>query len=346
MKDLLKNARESKAFKTRELAHLTKIDQALISKFESGARKPTKEQITTLATVLEIDSETLMIAWLKEKILNELKDEKHALKALKLAEEEIRLLKTNSGKSVSNTLHQLLEDIDLLHLKLKHNLLENNPINQKFDLEYTHESNYIEGNTLTLLETDLVVNEGQTIAGKSMREHLEALNHQEAIAYIKNKVAENTSINSKDIIDLHKLLLRGILPKEAGIYRNINITLKDMKTSPVDPVYIPKEIEVVLDWSNKTTLHPIVVAATIKEKIMAIQPFLNANGKISRLLMNFVLLKNGYPIANIKSEEHKSSYYQTLKASLIEENKEDFIHFIARIEKENLEQHLKITNVK
>ena len=346
MKDLLKNARESKAFKTRELAHLTKIDQALISKFESGARKPTKAQITILATVLEIDSETLMISWLKEKILNELKDEKHALKALKLAEEEIRLLKTNSGKSITSKIDKLLEDIDLLKLKINQNLLENNPINQKFDLEYTHESNYIEGNTLTLLETDLVVNEGQTIAGKTMREHLEALNHQEAIAYIKNKVAENTSINSKDIIDLHKLLLRGILPKEAGTYRNITISLKDIKTSPIDPIHIPKEIEILLDWTDKTNLHPIVIAATIKEKIMAIQPFLNANGKISRLLMNFVLLKNGYPIANIKSEEHKPSYYQTLKASLTEENKEDFIQFIATIEKENLEQLLKLISVK
>ena len=90
MKTLLKNGREKKALKTRELAQLMGIDQALVSKFESGARKPTKEQIIKLASILEIDYETLMIAWLKEKILNEIGEETFALKALKEAEDELK----------------------------------------------------------------------------------------------------------------------------------------------------------------------------------------------------------------------------------------------------------------
>src|SRR5687768_3884093 len=100
MKSLLKNAREAKGFKTRELAKLADIDQALISKFESGTRKPTKEQISKLAQLLEIDYETLMTAWLKEKILYEIGDEEFALKALLLAEQEIQ----NNKKKINSVL--------------------------------------------------------------------------------------------------------------------------------------------------------------------------------------------------------------------------------------------------
>lgn len=339
MKTLLKTARENKGLKTREVSQILGIDQALISKFESGTRKPTKDQILKLASLLEIDLEELVILWLKEKILHEIKDEQYALQALKIAEEEIRFIKNNTKKTVSNTLQKLLNDIDHLKSSLCINLLENNAVNQKFDLEFTYESNHIEGNTLTLNETELVVNEGQTIAGKGMREHLEAINHQEAIAYIKNKITDNSTFNSNDLIAIHKLLLRGILPKEAGNYRNIPLTLKEKKITSVEPSKIQNEIEALLNWYKKNNLHPVVLAATVKEKLLAIHPFMNGNGKISRLLMNFTLLKHGYAIANIKAEEKKDIYYQTIKASLSDENKEDFIMFIAQTEKENLENY-------
>ena len=94
MKTLLKNGREAKALKTRELAQLMGIDQALVSKFETGSRKPTKEQIVKLSSILGIDYETLMIAWLKEKILYEIGDEHFALKALKEAEDELKYIST------------------------------------------------------------------------------------------------------------------------------------------------------------------------------------------------------------------------------------------------------------
>ena len=99
MKTLLKNARELKGLKTREVAQILGIDQALISKFESGTRRPTKNQISKLSQLLEIDHETIMIAWLKEKILYEIGEEEFALKALLLAEQEIqnkkKIIKSN-----------------------------------------------------------------------------------------------------------------------------------------------------------------------------------------------------------------------------------------------------------
>jgi transcriptional regulator with XRE-family HTH domain len=186
MKSLLKNAREQKGLKTRELAQLAGIDQALISKFESGTRKPTKEQISKLAQLLEIDYETLMIAWLKEKILYEIGDDELALKALKVAEDEIKYNKTVSNLKLSTSLEKILKEIDLLKQKLdSYRQFDSFKIKQALELEYTFESNRIEGNTMTLRETDMVINEGLTISGKSMREHLEAINHQEAIGFIK-----------------------------------------------------------------------------------------------------------------------------------------------------------------
>lgn len=178
MKTLIKKAREQKGLKTRELAQLLGIDQALISKFESGRRKPTKEQVIKMASLLEIDFETLMVAWLKEKIVHEIGQDEFALKALQLAEEEIRHLTKRTSSTLPTNLADILSQIDLLKAKLDSlPQFKGYRISQSLELQYTFESNRIEGNSLTLHETDLVINKGLTIAGKSMREHLEAINH-------------------------------------------------------------------------------------------------------------------------------------------------------------------------
>ena len=173
MKTLLKNAREQKGLKTREVAQFLGIDQALVSKFESGTRKPTREQVVKLAALLEIDLETIMVSWLKEKIIYEIGQDEFALKALLVAEQEIRFQSKSSKKKISSTLQKILNEIDILKIKLDgFRQFDSYRIAQALELEYTFESNRIEGNTMTLRETDLVINEGLTISGKSMREHL------------------------------------------------------------------------------------------------------------------------------------------------------------------------------
>lgn len=344
MKSLLKTAREEKGLKTREVAQLLSIDQALVSKFESGTRKPTKEQITKLAALLEINFETLMTVWLKEKIIHEIGQEEFALQALKDAEAEIIVLRISSANKISPELQKLLDQIETLKLKLQ-NLNPNNysQITQILELEYTFESNRLEGNTLTLSETDLVVNEGQTISGKNMREHMEALNHIEAIAFIKNMIHKNIVLNEKEFIAIHSLILRGILPKEAGQYRKIPFTIKENSFTPSDPSIIQKEIEALFNWYeiNKSTVHPIVIATEMQQRILAIYPFTNANGKVSRLIMNLVLMQNGYIIANIKGDsESRMQYYQKLEYALTGKDKEDIILFIAQIEKDNIARYL------
>lgn len=346
MKSLLKNAREQKGLKTRELAQLAGIDQALISKFESGSRKPTKDQIIKLSQLLEIDYETLMVAWLKEKILYEIGDDEFALKALKVAEDELKYNKTVSNLKLSTSLEKILNEIDLLKEKLdSHRQLDSFKIKQALELEYTFESNRIEGNTMTLRETDMVVNEGLTISGKSMREHLEAINHQEAISFIKDLMSKNNSLNERDLLSIHNLILRGIIPEDAGRYRKVQVMIQGSSHMPPQPLLVPQEMEEYFTWYeiNKNKLHPVILAAEMHERLVTIHPFIDGNGRTSRLIMNLILMQKGYLIANIKGDyENRMRYYQSLEVAQTKKNKEDFLLFIAQTQKESLERYINI----
>ncbi len=349
MKTLLKNAREQKGLKTREVAQLLGIDQALISKFENGTRKPTKDQVSKLASLLEIDFETLMVMWLKERILYEIGYDDLALKAMTLAEEHIRYNVSFKRKSLSKNLQNLLDEIDSLKKQLdSFREFDSYRIAQALELEYTFESNRIEGNTLTLRETDLVINEGLTISGKSMREHLEAINHVEAIAYIKQLMERNFPLNEREMLAVHNLILRGIIPEDAGRYRRVQVMIKGSNHMPSQPFLVPKEMEDYFLWydENKSKLHPVILAAEMHERLVTIHPFIDGNGRTSRLIMNLILLQNGYVIANIKGDyESRMNYYQALETAQTSGNKEDFLLLIAQIEKECLERYISIIKV-
>ena len=346
MKNLLKNAREQKGIKTRELAQMMQIDQALISKFENGTRKPTREQVKKLAQTLSIDFDTLMIAWLKEKILYEIGSDDLSMRAMAMVREEIENNYAVQKSSISKSLQTVLDEIDVLKNKLnKYRAFDSFRITQALELEYIFESNRIEGNTLTLRETDLVINEGLTVSGKSMREHLEAINHVEAIGYIKQLVERNFAFNERELLTVHNLILRGIHPEDAGRYRKVQVMIKGSAHMPPQPYLVAKEMEDYFIWmdQHKNKLHPVVLAAEMHERLVTIHPFIDGNGRTSRLIMNFILLQHGYVIANIKGEyETRMKYYQTLETAQTKQNKEDFILFIAQTEKECLERYLSI----
>lgn len=346
MRTLLKNAREEKGIKTRELAQLLGIDQALISKFESGSRKPTKEQVAKLAQVLDLDYENLMVEWLKERILYEIGSDELALKAMILAEEQIKYNVSFVRKSISKNLQNILDEIDALKTKLNQfRQFDSFRIAQALELEYTFESNRIEGNTLTLRETDLVINEGLTISGKSMREHLEAINHVEAIGYIKQLMERNFPFNERELLSVHNLILRGIIPEDAGRYRRVQVMIKGSSHMPPQPFVVAKEMDDYFIWyeENKSKMHPVILAAEMHERLVTIHPFIDGNGRTSRLIMNLILLQNGYVIANIKGDyETRMNYYKTLETAQTSNNKEDFLLFIAQVEKECLERYLSI----
>lgn len=347
LKVILKEERIKKGLLVKELASLTKIDQALISKFESGTRTPTKEQIMSIADVLTINVNEILVIWMKEKVLYQIGDDSLAHQALIMAEAEIAYNANQKPKiSLPKKIKDQLKEIDKLKEELNsYRKFDSYRVAQALEIEYTYESNRIEGNTLTLKETDLVINEGLTVSGKSMREHLEAINHQDAIEYLKSLIKKDSDINEREILTIHNLILRGIDKANAGKYRDVQVMIKGSKHMPPAPYLVKKQMEDFLIWyeGNKYLLHPIVLAAEVHERVVTIHPFIDGNGRTSRLLMNMVLLKHGFVIANIKGDlASRMSYYSSLEKAQVNGNKFDFINLVLDEEMRALERYISI----
>jgi Fic family protein/DNA-binding XRE family transcriptional regulator len=347
MKTLIKDARVKKGLMIRELAQLLGIDQALISKFESGARKPTLAQLRQLSSILDVDFHTLKVQWLKEKVLYEIGDDALALEVFKVAEHEIKSkIDSKASIPIQKSLSTTIEKIDVLHNSLQQlRAFDSYRIAQALELEYTFESNRIEGNTLTLKETDLVINEGLTISGKSMREHLEAINHKDAILFVKELAQANTTIAPRDILAIHQLVLRGIEDAYAGKYRNVQVMIKGSAHVPPAPYLVEKQMEDFFYWyqDNRNAMHPVLLAAEMHERLVTIHPFIDGNGRTSRLLMNLILLQSGYVIANIKGDtKSRMAYYTALEEAQTKGKKDTFLKLVASYELAALERYIKV----
>ena len=213
-------------------------------------------------------------------------------------------------------------------------------------IEYTYESNRIEGNTLTLQETALVVNEGVTIAGKSMREHLEAINHAEAIEYIKDFARNDTEISERTIKEIHAIVLHGIDRENAGRYRTVPVMISGSTHTPPQPYLIAPQMEAfILRFTQMEAAkeHPVIIAAYLHDELVRIHPFIDGNGRTSRLMMNLYLLRHGYTLVNLKgSNEAKAAYYKALEVSHTEQRPEEFRQLVAKAEADSLRRYLSI----
>lgn len=219
-------------------------------------------------------------------------------------------------------------------------------IQNALNIEYTYESNRIEGNTLTLSETALVVNEGITISGKSMREHLEAVNHAEAVDYIRELAQKEVEISERVIKDIHALILHGINRENAGRYRSVPVMMAGSTDTPPQPYLIEKQMEDFLirfqEMEVKGT-HPILIATYLHDELARIHPFIDGNGRTSRLLMNLYLLQHGFIIVNLKgSNEARRMYYNALETSHTQKRPESFQKLVAESEKASLKRYLSI----
>lgn len=348
MQSKIKVARLSKNLKIREIAQQLNVDSSLVSKFEAGVRRPTREQIIKLANILDLDAHDLLVDWLSAQVVEQVGYGKFALEVLSLAEDKVKYYSKHEHK-INIELGEVLKEIDTLKVKLvEYRNLDSYKITEALELEYTFESNRIEGNTLTLRETDLVVNEGITISGKSMREHLEAINHKEAVEYLKELIKIDSDFSERDLLLLHSLILKGIDSKYAGRYRDVQVMISGSKHMPPQPFLIKKQMEDLFFWyeANKKGLHPVVLAAELSERLVTIHPFLDGNGRTSRLIMNLILLKNGYVIANIKGDlDNRIKYYQSLENAQVDDLKEGFHLFIAKQELEALNRYCKILGI-
>jgi Fic family protein/plasmid maintenance system antidote protein VapI len=345
---MIRVAREQHGATLKDIARLISIDTALLSKIERGLRRTTREQVLALAAHFGQSQRDWMVQWLSEKILYELEGEELAYEALKVAEAKVPYGLADSGnvQDISERIQRKLAHADQLKQQLdelRH--LDSFRIAEALELEYTYESNKIEGNTMTLRETDLVISKGLTIQGKSMQEHLEAINHHEAIAYLKDIVGQKLALSERLLLDMHGLILRGIQREDAGKYRTVQVFIKGSNVVFPQPYLVPKKVEEFFEWYelHKEKLHPIVMAAEVHERVVSIHPFIDGNGRTSRLLMNMILLSHGYVIAIIRGDtESRLSYYEALESVQMSGSREAFIEFIADTEIASLEQYLRI----
>lgn len=239
------------------------------------------------------------------------------------------------------------KQLDQLKEKLNH-LRQNQSekVAKAFEIEYTYESNKIEGNTLTLQETALVIEKGLTIGGKSLNEHLEAVNHSQAIDFIKEIAKDSEPITEHNLLQIHSLILQGIDNSNAGKYRNVQVLISGAKHVPPQPYLVAKQMEDLFLWynENKDKLHPVELSAEMHERLVTIHPFIDGNGRTSRLLMNLILLQNGFPIAILKGDaENRLKYYSALESAQTENDKKPFLNLITENVRETMERIIKVS---
>ncbi len=215
-------------------------------------------------------------------------------------------------------------------------------IREKLLLEWTYNSNAIEGNTLTLIETKVVL-EGITIGGKTLREHLEVVNHREAILYIEDIVRESEAFTEWQIKNIHRLILKGIDDKYAGNYRDQQVMIAGAEHIPPEPFLINEQMEDFIHWYNTEArnLHPIERAAIVHIIFVGIHPFIDGNGRTSRLLLNLELMKNGYPPIIIRAE-NRFKYYSALDKVHITGDNKEFIEIVKEEVNRTLDLYLKV----
>ena len=201
-----------------------------------------------------------------------------------------------------------------------------------FTSDFTYNSTAIEGNTLTLQETAQLLFEGIT-PRKSIREINEALNHKKAFDFI---LSYKEDITKEFICELHKIVVKDTLKKELetqiGCLRNIQVYIRGTEWLPPKPENVPKEIKSLLFWysKNKEKLHPLIVSAYFHVGFETIHPFVDGNGRTGRLLMNFILHKNNFPMINIPNSI-KYRYYEALEYAQVKGDLKPLIKLLLKI---------------
>ena len=219
-----------------------------------------------------------------------------------------------------------------------------NKLREQFELEMTYNSNAIEGNSLTLKETFLVLNEGLTIKGKPLKDHLEAKGHAEALGYLYDITSNNNTdpVTEKIVRELNEIVMRDIDREWAGKYRNRNVIIGGASHSPPEAFEVPQLMQELINWVNNDgqNLHPVELATVLHHRLVYIHPFFDGNGRTTRLAMNVILLRAGFPLVVILKNDRKR-YYRLLG----EADKGDllpFSLFIARAVQRSLDIYLKL----
>jgi Fic family protein len=211
---------------------------------------------------------------------------------------------------------------------------------EQFAIELAYNSNAIEGNSLTLKETRLVIEEGITIKGKPLREHFEAINHDKAFNFLESLVRRKTKITENAIKEMHKIILSGIDDRHAGKYRDVNVRILGAVKTPPRFEKIPGEMAAFLKEfdENPRRLNDIELSAFIHYRLVEIHPFTDGNGRTARLLMNLFLMSRGYPVTMVLKVDRKKYYDRLRKAD--QGDMKPFFDFMARNVERSLDLYL------
>lgn len=214
-------------------------------------------------------------------------------------------------------------------------------LQEEFMVEFTYNSNAIEGNTLTLKETAMVL-EGMTIDQKPLKDHLEAVGHRDAFLYIQEIAKQELPLSEFVIKNIHSLVLMN-QPEDKGIYRKIPVRIMGAYTEPVQPYLIePKMTELLAaNEERKITMSVIERIARFHLEFEGIHPFIDGNGRTGRLIMNLDLIRNGYPAINVKFADRKK-YYDAFDTYYRDGNAEAMTDLIAEYVNERLDEYLEI----
>ncbi|KDE69146.1 cell filamentation protein Fic [Fusobacterium necrophorum DAB] len=194
---------------------------------------------------------------------------------------------------------------------------------------YIYHSNAIEGNTLTLRETDVILEYGITVKGKSLQEHLEVKGQEYALNFLKEEVNYGTELSIKLIKDFHSLVLSGIDPLNAGVFKKYYNSIGHTTVQTVSPFQVEYELNQLIENYNKNTKENLIEkVAKFHADFEKIHPFSDGNGRTGRLIMNFELMKKGYPICIVRNED-RLEYYDSLELAQTKKDYSKIISFVA-----------------
>ncbi|EKE15466.1 MAG: Fic [uncultured bacterium] len=233
-------------------------------------------------------------------------------------------------KNLFRNLTKKKQKLDKLSSLRKEVLIE---IEEWLKVELTYSSNAIEGNTLTRKETAEVLKKGITavISGKPLRDQIEAINHAKAIDFVKNlavRIKEHKEIKEEDINNIHRIILTGIDDPWAGRYRETEVFIKGSNVELPQPIKVPYLMDEFIQWlSTQGKVNPVKIAADAHYKLVSIHPYVDGNGRAARLLMNLILVINGYPMAIIKNEE-RIQYLDSLEEAQLKEKFDSYYNLV------------------
>lgn len=213
---------------------------------------------------------------------------------------------------------------------------------QAFEIEYTHNSTAIEGNTLSLIETKVLLEDGISIGGKNLREIYEAVNHRKAFRYVKDCIGKGLPLDEKIVKDIHAMLMDNILV--GGVYRNVQVYISGAQHMPPPPALMYQQVKdfyADLSWKGKE-LNQIEMAAWTHAEFVKIHPFMDGNGRTSRLIMNYQLMSEGFPAISVAKED-RLEYFKALDVYAVERNLQPFADLVADLVDRQMEQYIELS---